>query len=72
MTKPIMTFEEYCQVNVKLNIPREAQFAIYQDYVAACERSATSEPSTTPLTAEGEAKFYSGVNISVVSELGGV
>ena len=68
MTKP-MTFEEYCVVNVKLNIPREAQFAIYQDYVAACERDSTPEPLESPLTCEGEVKFYSNVNISVVSKL---
>ncbi len=69
MTKP-MTFEAYCEVNKKLNIPREAQFAIYQDYVAAFERANVPTPAVSPLTLEGEAKFYSGVNISVSSDLG--
>ena len=69
MTKPMMTFEEYCTVNMKLNIPREAQFAIYQDYVAACERASAPAPLESPLTHEGEVKFYSNVNISVVSKL---
>ncbi len=68
MTKP-MTFEAYCEVNAKLNIPREAQFAIYQDYVAACERASALEPAKSPLTTVGEAKFYSGVKISVSSDL---
>ena len=68
MTKP-MSFEAYCEVNAKLNIPREAQFAIYQDYVAACERASAPAPLESPLTLEGESKFYSNVSISVVSKL---
>ena len=64
-----MTFEEYCEVNVRLNIPREAQFAIYQDYIAAYERTQAPAPLESPLTHEGEVKFYSNVNISVVSKL---
>ena len=68
MTKP-MTFEEYCDVNIKLNIPREAQFALYQSYVAAYERTQALAPLESPLTCEGEVKFYSNVNISVVSKL---
>lgn len=70
MTKP-MTFEAYCEVNKKLNIPREAQFAIYQDYVAACERaSSIPQTSPSPLTEAGELQFYSSVNISVNADLG--
>lgn len=69
MTKP-MTFEAYCEVNKKLNIPREAQFAIYQDYVAACKRSDVPTPSSSPLTEAGELQFYSSVNISVNADLG--
>lgn len=69
MPNPMMTFEEYCQVNTKLNIPREAQFAIYQDYVAAFERANAPAPLESPLTDAGEAKFFSNVSISVVSKL---
>lgn len=74
MSKSMMTFEEYCDVNYSLNIPREAQFIIYQDYVAAYERANPVTPEPTPalrgVSPAWDRLYYLGVSITVTSDLG--